>query len=95
VSRVGRILAIHRSFAASTTKKNGSRCDVLRGIADDSTCARRATVRALLAIGTAGSLPVRRTAEGLERIRAAMTTRGRRRAEVERMRVMVRLVELT
>jgi alkanesulfonate monooxygenase SsuD/methylene tetrahydromethanopterin reductase-like flavin-dependent oxidoreductase (luciferase family) len=50
---------------------------------------------ALLAIGTAGSLPVRRTAEGLERIRAARTTHGRRTAEVGRMRVMVRLVELT
>jgi hypothetical protein len=33
-----------------------------------------------------------RTAEGLERIRAARTTHGRRTAEAERMRAMVRVL---
>jgi hypothetical protein len=33
-----------------------------------------------------------RTAEGLERIRKARTTHGRRTAEMDRMRTMVRLL---
>jgi hypothetical protein len=50
-----------------------------------------------------GGTPGPRTAEGAERIRKARTTHGRRTAEMERMRAMVRvlmaeakrLVELT
>ena len=63
-------------------------------------CARRAASRADC---TAGPATGPRTAEGLERIRAARTTHGMRTAEMEELRALVRelragakrLVELT